>query len=119
MPNATCVLVVEDDPDLSEQLCDVLEDAGYEPIALAGGGDALAFLMRTPEPCTVLLDLQIEDMDGWEVLSVLRSLSSAAHRVVVMSGLDRSAFPRGVPALHKPFTMDALLAAVAQEAAVA
>jgi serine/threonine protein phosphatase PrpC len=26
MPNATCVLVVEDDPDLSEQVCDALAD---------------------------------------------------------------------------------------------
>lgn len=109
------VVVVEHDRSVREAINDALERAGYDVIAVNSGADALAFLLRTSEACTVLLDLRSDHADGWEVLSILRTVSARSHRVVILSGGGR-AVPRGVPALRKPFTEAALLATVAKAA---
>lgn len=107
------IVVVDDDEEHAALVRARLDRAGYETIALDSGADALAFLLHTDEPCTVLLDLQMQDMDGYEVLSTLRG-SSVPHKIVIMSGMSPHQFPPGVPALRKPFTAEALLAAVEQ-----
>lgn len=105
-------LVVDDDPDFRVGVVAALERHGYEVVAVESGADALAFLARDT-PAFVLLDLQMDDMSGWEVLSMVRSNARLrGTRFVIASGLTRPALPRGVPFLQKPFTREQLLRAL-------
>jgi two-component system response regulator AdeR len=93
----------------------ILEAAGYDVITATSGADALAFLHRAPWPCLLLLDLQMADMNGWEVLSTIRAARTADHPIIVMSGMERPSVPRGLRYLKKPFGAKQLLEAVRAE----
>jgi CheY-like chemotaxis protein len=60
------VLVVDDDPDIRDALCELLNDEGYRAVAAANGKDALLYLGSQDAPCVILLDLMMPVMDGWE-----------------------------------------------------
>lgn len=59
------VLVVDDDDDIRESLMDYLEEHGYEPVGARDGLDALSKLAGlNPQPCLIILDLMMPNMDG-------------------------------------------------------
>ena len=59
------ILIVEDDQEMSETLCEALTDHGYEPIPASNGQEALAQLRAWREPPSViLLDLAMPIVDG-------------------------------------------------------
>lgn len=58
------VLVVDDDFDLLDALCEVLSDAGYEVARASNGFEALQILAEQPLPDLILLDLMMPIMDG-------------------------------------------------------
>ena len=60
------ILVVEDDADSRELLCELLRTYGYETVQAANGLEALAWLDRTPALSLIVLDLMMPMMDGWE-----------------------------------------------------
>ena len=112
MGEARRILVVDDDQDCRDVMCEVLDDAGYDVVGVDDGADALAFAARD-RPRLVLLDLMMENVSGWEVLDALRS--DARLRtvpVVVVSAAPRSQMPMAVPFLRKPFCLQDLLEAV-------
>ena len=101
------VLVVDDDDDIREATRDVMERNGYEVVAVSSGAEALAFLVHDT-PDLVLLDLQMEDMNGWEVLGALRSNPRFdSVEVIVVTGSDASV-SAPVRVLRKPFKFDSL-----------
>lgn len=66
------VLVVEDEPDIAEMLEVYLRRDGYRTERAADGKTALN-LYRSVKPDLVLLDLQLPQIDGLEVLRKIRS----------------------------------------------
>jgi len=107
------VLVVDDDDDVRELLCELLERNGFEVMSVESGEDALALITRLRAPCTIVLDLGMPDVSGWEVLDLLRSQGALAkHPVVIVSGHDRDRMPAGVPHVRKPVDAEQLLRAV-------
>ena len=107
-------LVVDDDDDIREATRDVMERHGYEVVAVGSGAEALAFLVHDV-PDLVLLDLQMDDMNGWEVLGALRSNPRFKDvQVVVVTGCDGKVTP-GVRVLRKPFKIETLFAALGNE----
>jgi CheY-like chemotaxis protein len=65
------VLVVEDDENIRESLCDLLEEEGFAVVAAANGAEGLLWLRdHGQEVCTVLLDLMMPVMDGFEFLKL-------------------------------------------------
>lgn len=66
------ILIVDDDPYMRWALAANLEDEGFIPQAFARGPDALKYLDDAGEAAVVLLDWQMPDMDGLEVLRRLR-----------------------------------------------
>ncbi|HTT70731.1 MAG TPA: diguanylate cyclase [Anaeromyxobacteraceae bacterium] len=68
------VLIVEDSPTQAEWLKQVLQKDGYEVRTVAEGREAIR-QVRTDEPDLVLLDLILPDMDGLEVLRILKARS--------------------------------------------
>lgn len=66
------ILVVEDDEKSRRLLVDVLGWHGYEVNAAASGEEGLA-LARLQRPDAALLDIQLPGIDGFGVLTGLRS----------------------------------------------
>jgi CheY-like chemotaxis protein len=62
------VLVVEDDADLRQAICQILEEEGYRVRTASNGQEALGILELESEPCLILLDLMMPVMDGWQFL---------------------------------------------------
>lgn len=64
--NRVRILVVEDDVDLAESLCMLLDSYGYEAFSAADGMAALEQLKDGHLPDIILLDLMLPRLDGWE-----------------------------------------------------
>lgn len=79
------ILIVEDEPDLSDLLSFILRRAGHDVI-VAFDGDTALKLWRERDPDLVLLDLGIPRTDGWEVCKTIRGESSTP--VMIVSGAD-------------------------------
>ena len=77
------VLVVDDEPDVL-LLCRVnLEFEGYEVMEASDGVEAMS-RVRERRPDVVLLDVMMPRMDGWQVLSELKSDDELKDIPVVM-----------------------------------
>lgn len=82
-------IVVADDAAVNRMLLTgILEQAGYEVRTAVDGRDALRLIESEP-PDLVLLDVQMPEMSGYEVCSVMRSKPRLAPiPVVFISALD-------------------------------
>jgi CheY-like chemotaxis protein len=96
------VLVVDDDADNRETVCEVLADEGYSVRAVPGGREARALLEGGLRPALVLLDLMMPGMSGDELIAWLRTSEARDVPVVVMSARHDWAPPAGVGCLRKP-----------------
>jgi CheY-like chemotaxis protein len=66
------VLVVDDDARVRESMTMLLDAAGYEVSTAEHGFDALLQLKVPPPPDLIVSDLNMPQMSGFELLSVLR-----------------------------------------------
>ncbi|MGH3681969.1 MAG: response regulator transcription factor, partial [Natronosporangium sp.] len=83
------VLVVDDDPTVSDVVSRYLERAGYRVTRAADGAAALAEFRRH-RPDLVLLDLMLPGIDGLEVCRRLRELSGQVP-VIMLTALGEEA----------------------------
>lgn len=84
-PAAATILVVEDDPEVAELLRLTLEHEGHR-VLLATSGEAALHLARSEQPDLISLDIRLPDLDGFEVLQLLkRDPDTASIPVVVVS----------------------------------
>lgn len=63
----TTVLIVDDHPSFRTSARRVLEDAGYSVIGEAPDGESALVAARDLHPAVILLDVQLPDLDGFEV----------------------------------------------------
>ncbi len=112
------VLLVEDEEPLRRVLRDVLEHEGFTIFEASNGARALAEIDRSA-PDLVVLDLNLPDIDGYEVLRRLRARpGTATTRVLVLTarGDEESevkVFEAGADDyLTKPFRARALTARI-------
>jgi len=82
-PMSTRVLVVEDDPDISELVARYLEKAGYTPTRVSSGRDALD-AVRAKAPELIVLDVMLPHVDGLEVCRLLRANDHTASIPIIM-----------------------------------
>jgi signal transduction histidine kinase/CheY-like chemotaxis protein len=82
------VLVVEDDPAAAELLTRQLVGAGYRTEVARNGSEALA-KARDLHPAAITLDIILPEVDGWEVITELKSDPvTSAIPIVVVSVVD-------------------------------
>lgn len=80
------ILVVDDDPPISELLRRALAFAGYSVTLASRGGEALTRrLERSPD--LIVLDVMLPDMDGFEVVRRLRA-AGATVPVLLLTARD-------------------------------
>jgi PAS domain S-box-containing protein len=80
--NTVRILVVDDDPDLLSGTARVIENAGFAVEKASTGGEALTRL--TGRPDLLLLDRDLPDMDGVEIVQRLRQHPSPRDPLVVL-----------------------------------
>jgi two-component system OmpR family response regulator len=108
------VVVVDDEPTLSELLTIAMRYEGWDVRAASDGNSAIA-IARTFEPDAVVLDIMLPDMDG---LSVLQKLRDHTPDVPVLFLTARDAVEDRVAGLTaggddyvtKPFSLEELIA---------
>jgi CheY-like chemotaxis protein len=88
------VLVRDEEPQIHRFLSPALTVAGYTPLR-AETGAAVLKLAAARAPDLVILDLELPDIDGHEVLARLRAFSSVL--VIVLSARDRGAEKVAIP----------------------
>jgi CheY-like chemotaxis protein len=112
------ILVVDDDQESRELLCEVLEANGYAPHAVADGVAAREVLSRDGEYRIIIADLQMPHESGLELLRKLRRENSK-HEIIMMSSFMSGAEKKAAKALgahallDKPFQLTELLQTVA------
>ena len=77
------ILVVEDDPDISELIAHYLVKAGHKVDRLSHGGDAPRRVRET-SPDLIVLDLMLPGLDGLTVCQTLRADPSTAAIPIIM-----------------------------------
>jgi signal transduction histidine kinase/DNA-binding response OmpR family regulator len=82
------VLVVEDDPAAAELITRQLVGAGYRAQVVKSGPEALA-KARELQPAAITLDIMLPELDGWEVMTKLKSdEATSAIPIIVVSVID-------------------------------
>ncbi len=82
------ILVVEDDPAAAELLIRQLVGAGYRTELARTGKEALA-RARELQPAAITLDIILPEVDGWEVITRLKSDEKTSRiPIVVVSVVD-------------------------------
>ncbi|MGI8562258.1 MAG: response regulator transcription factor [Candidatus Dormibacter sp.] len=112
----TRVLVVDDEPNITELIAMALRYEGFATETAAGGRAALAAVTEF-NPALVILDVMLPDLDGFEVL---KRLSAERRRVPVIFLTARDATEDKVRGLTvggddyvtKPFSIEELVARV-------
>ena len=77
------VLVVDDDPAVHDLLTPALAKENYRVLHAYDGAEALEILRKTP-PDMVTLDVMMPKVDGWSVLSMMKSDAALDHIPVIM-----------------------------------
>ena len=113
------LLMVEDDPDLSNLLAEIFSVAGFEVRCAANRAQINAEVNKPILPDLILLDIVLPDADGLQILARLRAHPKFARMpVIMMTGRTEAADVKaGLEAgadgyVGKPFRMSALRAAV-------
>lgn len=85
------ILIVDDHPGFRAHARKLLESDGFAVVGEAADGDEAVALTHELGPDVVLLDVQLPDVDGFEVAKRL-SLNGESPMVVLISSRDESDF---------------------------
>src|SRR3989338_1592705 len=77
------ILIVEDEPFLSDMYKAKFESLGYNVVTADNGEQGIA-KMRLEKPDVVLLDIIMPVMDGYSVLKVVRADPELKHQLIVI-----------------------------------
>ena len=96
MSLVTTVLVVDDHPSFLRAAKVLLEAAGYEVVGLAADGGTAVAQAEVLQPDGVLLDVQLPDSDGFDVVRRLRA-GPVPPRVVLVSTREGAEYGARLP----------------------
>jgi two-component system, OmpR family, KDP operon response regulator KdpE len=107
------VLVIDDEPPIRKLLRMGLSTQGYHVLEAYNG--KLALEMLTEEPALIILDLGLPDIQGHDLLRMIRARNESVPIVVLSSRGDEAGKVQALDLgaddyLTKPFGMDELLA---------
>lgn len=111
----TDILVVEDDQELSDLLCDFLQAEGYTVRSAANGEDALA-LYETYGARLLILDIVLPGIDGFAVCKKIRKYDDTPI-LIVSAKTEKNDQLNGLMLgaddyIEKPYDIDIMLAKI-------
>lgn len=110
----TLILVVDDEEDLLELVCEILRSAGFASVAARHGEEALRLLERHSEIRLVITDVMMPHYDG-PTLARRISRDHPGLPVLFMTGYPAETLealgmlPEGEPPIQKPFAIKELI----------
>jgi DNA-binding response OmpR family regulator/DNA-binding SARP family transcriptional activator len=118
----TRVLVLEDDENLRELLCETLEDEGYASFGAANGAEAIA-KVSSESYDVLVVDVRMEGMSGLEAFAHMRQQGAELACLVITGYATEEDSIRAIRLgvgdyLRKPFEMSELLQRLARVVAV-
>jgi CheY-like chemotaxis protein len=115
------VLVIDDDPDLVKLIRTYFRFEGFLVREAAKRADIMQAFRQAPMPDLVLLDVELPDANGFDILARMRQHAVLKTMPVIMITAEatREAVRRGLHAgadgyITKPFEPDCLVSAVKQ-----
>jgi CheY-like chemotaxis protein len=108
------ILIVEDDPDLADNLVEILEGLGWTAASVASAEAALE-LLRVRAFDGVVTDFRLPGLSGAELIDKLRAMAIGVPVVVVSALMDEAARERArllgaLAVLGKPIDLERLFA---------
>ncbi len=106
------VLIVDDEPSIVVALTELLEPLGYRTVGCQSGSEAVA-KARQLQPDVIILDIMMPEIDGYDVLRLLKSdPATSGIPVLVLSVLedrDKAMALGATEYVRKPFEKAQLL----------
>jgi CheY-like chemotaxis protein len=91
VPESSTVVLADDDTSVTSIVRRALERNGLTCQIAANGRDALALITKV-KPCAAVLDVHMPAIDGFEVLSRIKSAPEVAQtRVILLTGSEQEA----------------------------
>lgn len=114
--NHHSVLVVDDDPEMTDMLSSVLADAGYRVCAANSGPGALTTI-DAERPDLLITDLSMPEMGGLDLVRQARTRHPGMHFIILTAFGDWPSFCQAQDLkvdgyLTKPVALDELLGEV-------
>jgi CheY-like chemotaxis protein len=114
------ILLADDEERLRDLFARYLVALGHDVRTAGDGHEVMAALSEAPPPDVLITDLNMPDMDGIEILTVLRRLGSAVPVIAISGGgyldkdllLTSASMLGAVVTLEKPFALEELRGAV-------
>ena len=114
------ILLVEDSPEVSLTVSEVLQQEGHEVVTAGNGDEALAVVGKQTFDL-IVSDVWMPGTDGISLLKELRSSGNQVPVIVISGGAPNAPLSYTAPlastfgadtVLYKPFEMDELIEAV-------
>ena len=111
------IIVVDDDPIILKQTWKTLTDAGFKVVAFKSGKELFKYTKDNPAPELILMDINMPEMDGFEVIQELKK-SEASWRgtpvIFLTANEDEGAETEGLSLgamdfIRKPFVVSVLV----------
>jgi CheY-like chemotaxis protein len=106
------IMIVDDEPSIVAALTELLHPHGYRTVGCHSGSEAVA-RARDLRPDAIILDIMMPEINGYDVLRLLKSeAATAAIPVIVLSVLDDKSKALELGAaeyVRKPFQKEELL----------
>ncbi|MFC1782135.1 response regulator [Planctomycetota bacterium] len=113
MDTSPTVLIVDDDPNLTKTLSDILKVKGYVPSTAPDGKTAIERI-RQEAPVAALIDLKLPDMSGLDVLREIKAHSPATECIVLTGHASQESAIKAIylgaySYIEKPYDVASLL----------
>lgn len=112
------ILVIEDEPQIRENLEQILEFSGFATLTAEDGSQGVVLALKH-EPDLIICDIMLPKLDGYGVLKEIRANAATAQTPLIFltAKTARDAVRQGMEIgaddyLTKPFTSDELLKAI-------
>jgi DNA-binding NarL/FixJ family response regulator len=86
------ILIVDDHPSFRGMARAILESEGFDVVGEAADGTSAIEAARSLRPDVVLLDVQLPDIDGFEVAALLAAQNGSSPAIVMTSSRDACDF---------------------------
>lgn len=110
------IVVVEDDPTLRSLMVDIVAEIGAKALAFETADDALTYLLQAHDQCRlVIADHGVPgQVQGIEFIEMVRGRWPSIAAILTSGYLiDPATIPPSTIYLHKPWSLDDLVIAVA------
>ena len=108
------ILVVEDDPQTAKMVLTTIQRAGLEAMQVGNGSEAIEYL-NSEKPDIIVLDLNLPQINGWQVLDYAQAKYGADSIKVIVTTARNDAVNQVIGKLHfvarylvKPYVPDEL-----------